>query len=262
VKPYVKRLKNDAVDAEAISEAASRPTMRFVAVKSADQQGQAVTLKVRDLLMAQKVQTINALRSHLAEFGIVVPKGIQNLGRLEQEVETHRKSLPEAVVDLCATLLDQIATLADRIADLTTQVQIISRENETAKRLRTMPGIGPITAVALATLAPPTSTFRRGRDFAAWVGLTPKQYSTGGKTRLGRTSKMGQRDIRRHLVIGAMAVIASARSRGGPPEGSWLSRMLARKPRMLVAIALANKMARAAWAIIKHGGTYRIPAPA
>jgi transposase len=142
---------------------------------------------------------------------------------------------------------------------LTARLKAAARRDETAKRLMTIPGIGPICAMALTTLAPPNESFEKGRDFSAWAGLTPKQHSTGGKVRLGRTSKMGQRDIRRLLIIGAMSVIQAAMRRGGAPEGSWLARMLARKPRMLVAVALANKMARTAWAVMTKGEVYRVP---
>jgi transposase len=262
VKPYVKRQKNDAADAEAIAEAASRPSMRFVAVKSAEAQGEAMVLKTRDLLTAQRTQTINALRGHMGEQGIVVPKGPQHLGKLEKVLRQEASTLPATVVALCELLFDQLRGLTTQIDALTARLRKISRENETARRLTTMPGIGPVTAVALATLAPPSETFAKGRDFAAWAGLTPRQNSSGGKTRLGRTSKMGQRDIRRLLIIGAMSVIQAAEKRGGAPAGSWLARMLARKPKMLVAVALANKMARTAWALIARGGVYETPARA
>lgn len=262
VKPYVKRQKNDAADAEAIAEAASRASMRFVAVKSAENQGQAMVLKTRDLLTAQRTQTINALRGHLAEHGIVAPKGPQHLPRLAEALGKAAGALPETVTALCGLLFDLIAQLTDRIDALSLQLRRVARENDAARRLMTMPGIGPVTAVSLAVLAPPAESFSKGRDFAAWMGLTPRQHSTGGKTRLGRTSKMGQRDLRRLLIIGAMSVIQAAEKRGGAPEGSWLARMLARKPKMLVAVALANKMARTAWALIARGGVYEAPARA
>ena len=259
VKPYVKRQKNDAADAEAIAEAASRPSMRFVAVKSAECQGEAMVLKTRELLTTQRTQTINALRGHLAEHGIIAPKGPQHLPRLEREVNAAEESLPATVVTLCRVMLDLIAKLSERIDALTLQLRRTARENGVARRLMTMPGIGPVTAVSLAVLAPPPEIFSKGRDFAAWIGLTPRQHSTGGRTRLGRTSKMGQRDLRRLLIIGAMSVIQATEKRGGAPTGSWLARMLARKPKMLVAVALANKMARTAWALIARGGVYETP---
>jgi len=262
VKPYVKRQKNDANDAEAIAEAASRPTMRFVATKTTAQQGQSMVLKTRDLLTGQRTQTINALRGHLAEHGIVAPKGPQHLPRLERAVVEKGERLPADVTNLCQMFFDLIDGLSKRIHDLTRQISRIARQNEVARRLMTMPGVGPVTAVSIAVLAAPPEMFSKGRDFAAWIGLAPRQHSTGGKTRLGKISKMGQRDLRRLLIIGAMSAIQAAQKRGGAPDGSWLARMLARKPKMLVAVALANKMARMAWAIMAHGGVYETPANA
>ena len=259
VKPFVKRQKNDAADAQAIAEAASRASMRFVAVKSTEQQAQAMVLKVRDLLQGQRVQTINALRGHLAEYGIVVPQGPSNLPKLEAALDDVELALPGVVIELCRGLFNHLRTLTGQIDGLTARLKAAARRDETAKRLMTVPGIGPICATALTALAPPKESFAKGRDFAAWVGLTPKQHSTGGKVRLGRTSKMGQRDIRRLLIIGAMSVIQAAERRGGAPVGSWLARMLARKPKMLVAVALANKMARTAWAVMTKGEIYRVP---
>ncbi len=259
VKPFVKRQKNDAADAQAIAEAASRASMRFVAVKSAEQQAQAMVLKVRDLLQGQRVQTINALRGHLAEHGIVVAQGPSNLPKLEAALDDEGLSLPGVVIELCRGLFNHLRVLTGQIDGLTARLKAAARRDETAKRLMSVPGIGPICAMALTALAPPKESFGKGRDFSAWVGLTPKQHSTGGKVRLGRTSKMGQRDIRRLLIIGAMSVIQAAERRGGAPVGSWLARMLARKPKMLVAVALANKMARTAWAVMTKGEVYRVP---
>lgn len=260
VKPFVKRQKNDAADAEAIAEAASRPSMRFVAVKSKEQQAQAMLLKTRELLTGQRTQTINALRGHMAEHGIVVPQGPHNLQRLYDTVAEERERLPGTVVALCTLLADEIRRLTTLVDDLALQIRKTAQSNETARRLSAVPGIGPITALTLAALAPPAGMFRKGRDFAAWAGLTPRQHSTGGKTRLGKTSKMGQKDIRRLLIIGAMAVIQAVGRTGGAKPGSWLARMLNRKPRMLVAVALANKMARTAWALISRGEAYKMPA--
>jgi len=262
VKPYVKRQKNDANDAEAIAEAASRPTMRFVTPKTIAQQGQAMVLKSCDLLTAQRTQTINALRGHLAEYGIVAPKGPQHLPLLERAVAENAERLPVDVTVLSQMYFDLIDGLTKHIDALTRQLRQIARQNDVARRLMTMPGIGPVTAVSIAVLAAPPEMFRKGRDFAAWIGLAPRQHSTGGKTRLGKISKMGQRDLRRLLIIGAMSAIQAAQKRGGAPGGSWLARMLACKPKMLVAVALANKMARMAWAIMAHGGVYETPANA
>lgn len=168
--------------------------------------------------------------------------------------------LPRTFVALCELLLAQIDNLSRQIDGLTAKVRKIAAEDDLVQRLMTIPGVGPVSAVTLATLAPPDDCFAKGRDFSAWLGLVPRQHSTDGKTRLGRTSKMGQRDIRRLLIMGAMSVVRAAVRRGGAPEGSWLARMLARKPRMLVAVALANKIARTAWALIARGGIYRDPA--
>jgi len=261
VKPFVKRQKNDMADAEAIAEAASRPTMRFVAVKSEDQQAAMMAYRTRDLLVRQRTQTINALRAHLAERGIVAPTGPAHVGRLAAVIDGDDGLLPATVRDLARLLLDQIAGLAEKIAGLDAELRRRAAADDTARRLTTIPGVGPITAAAITTFAPPMETFSKGRDFAAWVGLTPRQHSSGGKDRLGRTSKMGQKDIRRLLIIGAVAVVRWA-ARKGALEGSWLARMLARKPKMLVAVALANRMARTAWALMRKGEDYRDPATA
>ena len=259
VKPFVKRQKNDAADAEAIAEAASRPTMRFVAVKSAERQSGAMVLKTRDLLVRQRTQAINALRGHLAEYGIIAPQGIAHVARLAAAVEDSNSSVLPVVIELSRMLLRHIAALEEQITALNVRIREQARADEATRRLMTIPGVGPVCAVALAALAPPAESFTKGRDFAAWVGLTPRQSSSGGKARLGKTSKMGQRDLRRLLIIGAMAVVRWAARHGAAP-GSWLARMLARKPRMLVAVALANKIARVAWALMSSGGVYRASA--
>jgi transposase len=261
VKPFVKRQKNDAADAEAIVEAASRPTMRFVAVKTEEQQARAMLFRTRDLLVRQRTQLINALRGHLSEHGVVAAQGPANVKVLEEAVEDQGTSLPLLVVELARVFLDQIEGLSKRISGLEKVTAHEAACGETTRRLQTMPGVGPITALAIETFAPPMDVFKCGRDFAAWLGLVPRQHSTGGKQVLGKVSKMGQRDIRRLLIIGAMAVVRSA-LRKGSPEGSWLQRMLARKPRMLVAIALANKMARSIWAMLAKAEDYRVPVAA
>ena len=261
VKPFVKRHKNDAADAEAIAEAASRPTMRFVAVKTEDQQARAMLFRTRDLLVRQRTQLINALRGHLSEHGAVAPQGLPNVKMLAQVVEEPETSLPLLVVELARVYLDHIESLSRKIAELE---KVTSREAErgpATRRLQTMPGVGPITAMAIETFAPPMEVFKRGRDFAAWLGLVPRQHSTGGKQILGKTSKMGQRDIRRLLIVGAMTVVRWA-TRKGALKGTWLHRMLERKPRMLVAIALANKMARSIWAMLTKGEDYWAPVAA
>ena len=260
VKPFVKRQKNDEADAEAICEAASRPTMKFVAVKTEEQQSQGMMFRTRDLLVRQRTQTSNALRGHLAEFGVIAPKGPAHVARLASAVADPDSGLPETVRELGGLLLGQIVDLNRKVGELESRIRAGAYEDEETRRLMTIPGVGPICASAILAFAPPMESFRCGRDFSAWLGLVPRQHSTGGKARLGRISKMGQRDIRRLLIIGAMTVVRWADRRGAPP-GSWLARMLARKPRMLVAVALANRMARIAWALMTKGQVYREPAP-
>ena len=191
VKPFVKRQKNDAADAEAICEAAQRPTMRFVAVKGEEQQARAMLFHTRDLLVRQRTQTINALRGHLAEFGVVAPQGVAHVGRLALTLEDPGSGLPGAVRALGGVLLGQIADLDSKIDGLEKELRACARQDEDAARLMTIPGIGPIGAMALQAFAPPMESFRRGRDFSAWLGLVPRQHTTGGKPRLGRISKMG-----------------------------------------------------------------------
>jgi transposase len=258
VKPFVKRQKNDMADAEAIAEAALRPTMRFVAVKSVEKQASAMIFKTRDLLVRQRTQTINALRGHMAEYGIVAANGPVHIRRLAEAIDSPEAGLPAAVIALCQMLAAHIGLLNERIGALDEELRERSRRDDTAKRLMTIPGIGVICATAIEALAPPIESFQKGRDFSAWLGLTPKQNSSGGKTRLGSTSRMGQRDLRRLLISGAMTVVRWA-ARKGASAGSWLARMLARKPRMVAAVALANRIARIAWALIQKGGSYRVP---
>lgn len=259
VKPFVKRQKNDAADAEAICEAVQRPSMRTVAIKSEEQQASALVFRTRDLLVRQRTQTINAIRGHMAEFGWVAPRGpswVMLLGDLiEEEIGA---SLPEGARNMFRVMLSMLEEFDRQIAALDKEIARRAREDEVARRLMTIPGIGPVTATAIAALAPEAETFRRGRDFAAWLGLTPRQKSTGGKTRLGRTSRMGERTLRRLLIIGASTVVQHA-SRRGAPEGSWLAGMLARKPRMLVTVAQANRTAHIVWAVLAKKEDYRAP---
>ena len=257
VKPFVKRHKNDAADAEAITEAAQRPTMHFVEIKTEEQQARAMLFRTRDLLVRQRTQISNALRGHLAEFGVVAPQGPARIGQLAGALEDGDSGLPKAVVELGGLLLERIHELDERIDGLSVELRESAREDEEAARLMTTPGIGPVTALAIQAFAPPMESFRRGRDFSAWLGLVPKQHTTGGKPRLGKISKMGQRDLRRLLVSGAMAVIQSAVRRGGTAD-PWLASMLERKPRKLVAVALANKTARIVWALSTKKEVYRV----
>lgn len=259
VKPFVKRQKNDMADAEAICEAAQRPTMRFVPVKSELAQASALVFRTRDLLVRQRTQLINALRGHMTEFGMVVAQGPMHVGRLIAIVEDPVSNLLEPARIVLGVIIAELRALNDRVSVLDAEIVRRAKQDPVARRLMTIPGIGAITATALVALAPSAATFRRGRDFAAWLGLTPVQHSSGGKERLGRTSRMGERTLRRLLIIGASAV-ASWASRKGPVPGSWLASMMARKPPMLVRVALANKMARTVWALLAHGGVYRAPA--
>jgi transposase len=258
VKPFVKRQKNDAADAEAICEAAQRPSMRFVPVKTEEQQANALLFRARDLLVRQRTQCVNALRGHLLEYGHIFPQGITHVATLVGQVEDPGSSLPESVRSVLRLLVDTFTALEGQIAGLDAEINRRSKTDPTARRLMTIPGVGPIVSTAIIALVPAAEGFRVGRDFAAWLGLTPLQRSTGGKQKLGAVSKRGERTIRRLLIIGASAVVQHA-SRRGAPEGSWLARMLARKPRMLVTVALANKMARIIWALLVKGGTYRVP---
>ena len=259
VKPFVKRHKNDTTDAEAICEAAQRPTMSVVAVKTEEQQACAMLFRTRDLLVRQRTQTINALRGHLAEFGVIAPQGPAHVTRLASALEDPGSGLPELARELGGLLLEQIAGLSEKIVGLEKELRASARQDEAASRLMTIPGVGPITAMALQAFAPPLESFRRGRDFAAWLGLVPKQHTTGGKPRLGKISKMGQRDLRRLLIAGAMAEISWAVRRGRTKD-PWLASMLERKPRKVVAVALANRMARIVWALTTQKTIYRSPA--
>ncbi len=262
VKPFVKRQKNDAADAEAICEAAVRPSMRFVPVKSEDVQGAAMVFRVRELLIRQRTQAINALRGHLTEFGEVVPQGAANAARLSAIIEDPASGLPEEARATLLVLIETKIRLDDQIAKLNAEISRRAKENEVARRLMTIPGIGPLIATALVALAPPPETFRRGRDFAAWLGLVPRQHSTGGKQRLGATTKMGERSLRRLLIIGANSVIIKRHVHPMAGSGTWLGGMLLRKPPMLVRVALANKMARIVWALMVKSEVYRAPAAA
>ena len=259
VKPFVKRQKNDAADAEAIVEAAQRPEMRFVEPKSAEKQARALLFRTREQLVHQRTELVNALRSYLYEYGHVLPIGIASLRRIEAIIADPDSDLPDLVRDICGDLLQQIVEKTSRIDALMKRIKSTAEDTETARRLQTMPGVGPVTALAVEAFAPPLESFRCGRDFAAWLGLVPRQNSTGGKQRLGRVTKAGQADIRRLLIVGAMSRLTWL-GRKSIREGSWLARMLQRKPKMLVAIALANKMARAIWAMLTRGEDYRDPA--
>jgi len=258
VKPFVKRQKNDAADAEAIAEAASRPTMRFVEPKSPRQKARAMVFRTRDMFVRQRTQTINALRAHLAEHGLIAPQGLSNLAGIQRVVDEETADLEPLIAETARIYLEQINDLSSRITKMEATLKQEAALSDASSRMMTMPGLGPITAMAIEAFAPTLSVFKRSRDFSAWLGLVPRQHSTGGKQVLGRTSKMGQRDIRRLLIIGAMSVIRWATRKGTIP-GSWLHAVLLRKPRKVAAIALANKMARALWAMETRKEDYRDP---
>ncbi len=255
VKPYVQ--KNDMADAAAICEAVTRPSMRFVALKSREQQSLLMLHRVRELLVGQRTAAIAALRGHLAELGLVAPQGVRHLGLLESAVcDAGDERLPALARAALRPLLAQIAHLAGEIAVLDKRILAWHRQDATSRRLASIPGIGPLTATALVATVSDPFAFASGREFAAFFGLVPRQNSSGGKTRLGRISKMGDRYIRKLLVVGATAVLRHAGTNRGPGR-TWAAALLARKPFKLVAVALANKTARIVWALLTRGGLYR-----
>jgi transposase len=259
VKAYVKRNKNDSADAEAICEAVRRPTMRFVQIKSAEQQGRLMLHRTRDLLMRQRTQVINALRAHLAELGIVSAQGREGIKELLNIIASeHDARLPVDAHTSLVVLAAELRAMQTLIGSIEKRIMAQHRANEASQRLESIPGIGVIGATAIAATVPDPKVFRSGRDFAAWIGLVPREDSTGGKQKLGPISKRGDRYLRRILVVGACAVLRYARHK--PEKYPWLTQLLTRKPFKVVAVALANKMARIAWAVLAKGGTYRAPA--
>jgi transposase len=258
VKPYVKRGKTDAANAEAIAEAVTRPTMRFVAVKTAEQQGVLMLHKVRDLLVRQRTMLINALRGHLAEFGIVAARGPGGVTAAIAALHEGQDRLPELARQVLHGLVEQMRVIGLEIAKAEQRIMAWHRASEASQRLASIPGIGPITASAIAAAVPEATLFRSGRQFAAWLGLTPRPHSSGGKQRLGGISKQGDSYIRRLLVIGATAVIRFARQNNA--SKSWAAELLKRKPARVVSVALANKTARIAWAILARNQSYTAPA--
>lgn len=257
VKPFVKRHKNDAIDAEAIVEAASRPSMRTVAVKDENQQAHAMLFRTREMFVRQRTQLINAVRAHLAEYGIVLPQQRRNGRLFAERCRAEFGSAPEPVISMVEAYLRQIEAVDREVAELDVKIKKGALHNADARRLQTMPGIGPMSAMAIQAFCPPAQNFQKGRHFAAWLGLVPRQHSTGGKDRLGRITKMGQRDVRKLLIIGAMSVI-SASERKGRCDDPWLANMLEKRPRMVVAVALANRMARRLWAMMTKEQDYEI----
>ena len=258
VKAYVKRNKNDAADAEAICEAVRRPTMRFVRAKSAEQQGRLMQHRTRDLLLRQQTQAINALRAHLAELGIVAAQGREGLKQLLTIIADEKDArLPIDARASLIVLATQLQALHTMIGSIEKRLIVQHRANEASKRLESVPGIGIIGASAITATVTDPNAFRSGRDFAAWIGLVPRQDSTGGKQKLGPISKQGDRYLRRIPVVGAHSVLR--RVKQNPEKYPWLTQLLARRPFKVVAIALANKMARVAWALLARGGIYRAP---
>lgn len=255
VKPYVKRSKTDRADAEAICEAAGRPAMRFVPVKTAKRQGEIIVLRTRELLVRQRTQLVNALRGHAAEFGIVVAIGITNVDALLAKVMAD-PAVPEVAREMMALLGEQVAQVDARLADINKRLLAMHKANETSLRLARVPGIGPITAISLVLSVDPEQ-FEDGRHLAAWIGLTPRAHSTGGKQRLGGITRAGHERLRQLLVVGAMAVIRHASRPGARLASPWLAQLLARKPRKLAAVALANKTARIVWAMMTRGEAFR-----
>jgi transposase len=259
VKAYVKRGKTDAADAEAICEAVSRPSMRFVPVKTAEQQSELMLHRARDLLVRQRTMLVNAVRGHFAEFGIVVAQGIRRIGELAALlIDEDSTNLPPVAREVLCALLGQLQTLDERIRKLEAVIVASHRNNEVSRRLASVPGVGPITASAIVASVADARQFKSARHFAAWLGLTPSSYSTGGKERLGGISKQGDPYLRRLLVTGATCVIRYARKKA-PGEGGRVKALLARRPARLVSVALANKMARIVWALLVSGNTYRAP---
>ena len=259
VKPYVKRQKNDAADAEAICEAVTRPSMRFVPVKSAERQSVLMLHRTRDLLMRQRTMTLNAARSHLAEFGIITAQGPRKLLALIRTIRTSEGSgLPQIARTALESLATQLETLAVEIRKLERQLMVWHRADETSQRLETIPGVGIISATALAASVPDPSVFKTARQFAAFLGLVPRQTSSGGKDRLGRISKMGDGYLRRLLVVGATSVLRRANSNTSA-TGAWVRCLLERKPPRVVTVAVANKTARIVWAVLARRETYRAP---
>jgi transposase len=259
VKPYVKRQKNDATDAEAICEAVARPNMRFVATKTPEQQSGLMLHRTRHLFIRQQTAVINAIRAHLAEFGIVAPVGRNGVEQLLGIVaDPNDKRLPEVARVCIAALGTQLRVLKAQVLNFDRQIMAWHRSNETSKRLDEIPGVGPVLATALVASVADPKAFRSGRDFSAWIGLVPKQNSSGGKDRLGSISKQGDRYLRGLFTAGALAVIRYAKIHG-TKHRPWLTALLARRPTKVVAIALANKLARMAWAMMAKGERYKQP---
>jgi transposase len=261
VKPYLKRGKNDAADAEAICEAVTRPTMRFVGVKTPEQQATMMLHRVRRILTRQRTQLTNALRAHLAEFGMTAPVGRIGMERLLAIVADREDArLPEDARVSLAVLSAQLGIVKEQILDNDRRILADARKTETGRRLMKIPGVGPLLASALVASVPEPSVFGSGRSLSAWIGLTPRQHSSGGKEKLGSITKAGNSYLRELLIVGAMAVVRYAQSHAG--KRPWIAQLLARKKPKVAAVALANKNARIVWAMMASGEAYRETQPA
>jgi transposase len=255
VKAYVKRNKNDAADAEAICEAVRRPTMRFVAIKTAEQQAALLVHRGRERLVRQRTALVNALRAHLAEFGVIAPLGLRNVARLIDIVRDESDArLPDLARKVLRVLAEQVEQLQAAVAAMEEQLTAWHKSNPVSQRLATIPGIGPIIATAIASTVVEASGFRSGREFAAWLGLVPRQHSTGGKARLGGISKRGNQYLRRLLINGASANLLRSKATNADP---WVIGLRRRRPSLVVAVALANKTARIAWAVMHRQENYQ-----
>lgn len=257
VKPYVKRGKNDAADAEAICEAVTRQTMRFVPIKSREQQAALSLHRARRLLIKQRTQLVNMMRSILAELGIAIPVGLEKALQMARQLADGEAvlDLPTEAANVVAVLAGQLVQLHAQLRKLDLRLAALQRSNDTARRLATIPGIGPIGATALAASVTDPAQFQSGRQFAAWLGLTPRQSSSGGKERLGRITKMGDRYLRQLLIVGATALIRYAKDKPNTVDPRFVA-LLARKPARVASVAIANKMARMAWALMARGGVF------
>jgi transposase len=257
VKPYVKRGKNDAADAEAICEAVTRQTMRFVPIKSREQQAALSLHRVRSLLIRQRTQLINMMRSVLAELGIAIPVGIEKALQMARRIIDGEAELdlPTEAQNVVALLADHVLQLHAKLRKMDLRLAALQRSDERARRLATIPGIGPIGATALAASVTDPSQFASGRQFAAWLGLTPRQSSSGGKERLGRITKMGDKYLRQLLIVGATALVRYAKEKPDTVDPRFVA-LLARKPARVASVAIANKMARIAWAVMARGGVF------
>jgi transposase len=258
VQPYVKRQKNDAADAEAICEAVTRPSMRFVEIKSCEQQGTLVLHRVRLMLMRQRVQLSNAIRGHMAEYGLVAPVGRNGLQRLITILgNPDDERVPAVARASLAQLVCQFWLLNDQVLENDRRVRASARATELGCRLMEVPGVGPVLASAMVATVPDPAAFKSGRNLAAWIGLVPRQNSSGGKEKLGGITKQGDRYLRQLLVVGALAVIRYAQKHG--TKRPWLVQLLSRRSPKIAAVALANKMARMIWAMMMTGERYREP---